>query len=116
MRFSILLLLALTACASGIQTDAQRVYQIEQNYKAGLAIAVAYKRLPDCPTTLVCKKPAIVTQLQQADDIAAPGLKSAQACVRSPACAHTSLAVDAANTAVAALIQITSKLNVKETQ
>lgn len=116
MRLSILFLLVLTACASGIQTDAQRVYQIDQNYKAGLAVAVAYKHLPLCPTTLVCSKPEIVKQLQDADDIAAPGLKSAQACVRSPACTHTSLAVDAANRAVVALIQITSKLNVKETQ
>lgn len=110
----ILLLLVLTACASGIQNDAQRVFQIQQNYNTGLAVAAAYKALPECPTTLVCKKPEIVKALQDADSIAAPGLKSAQACVRSPVCTNTALAVDAANTAVAALTAITSKLNTKE--
>lgn len=110
----LLAILLLAACAQGLTKPGQRIYQIQSNYNAGLAIAVAYKALPGCPLAPICKKADIVIDLQEADDIAAPALASAQTCVRSKTCQNTDLAVQAANTAVAALTAITSKLVIQE--
>lgn len=112
--FSAILFLALAACTQGLTLPSQKFYQFQSNYNAGLAAAVSYKALPVCPTAPVCKKPEIVTQLQEADDIAGPAVLSAQACLRSATCTNADLAVQAANTAVAALTKITESLVVKE--
>jgi len=114
MKILALALILLTGCVSGLQTNAQRMYQIDSNYQGALTIAVAYKALPACPTTLVCSKTEIVKQLQDADNVAFPALQSAQACVRATTCTNADLAIQAANTAVAALVQITSSLQVKK--
>lgn len=108
-----LTLLAVGGCVSGLQTNAQRLYQIDSNYQAALTIAVAYKALPDCPSTVVCKKAAVVKQLQDADNVAFPALQSAQACVRATTCQNSDLAITAANTAIAAFTAITANLQVK---
>ena len=44
------LLAALAACASlEAQTPAQRVFALKSDYRAVLALAVAYESLPRCP-------------------------------------------------------------------
>lgn len=111
-NLSVILLLLVVGCATGLTTKGQKAFQAESDYKAALAVAVTYKSLPDCPTSIICKKPEIVKQLQDADDVAFPSLQSAQACIRAN-CPSSALAIDAANSAVAALTTITSKLQVK---
>lgn len=119
MKFIYALILAISltgtgvGCAVGVTQPGQRIYQIQSNYNAALTVAVAYKNLPGCPLAPICKKADIVIDLQEADDIAAPALASAQTCVRSATCQNADLAVNAANTAVAALTAITSKLVVE---
>ena len=114
MRLVVFLFL-LAACATG-QTPAQKVFAIQGVYNAGLATAVAYKRLPPCPTVVVCSKPEVIKQLQEADDIAAPSLLAAQNIVRHPELGGSEKAIVAANEAVRILTAITARLVVKESQ
>lgn len=100
-------------CTPGLTKPGQRIYQIQSDYNGALTVAVAYKALPACPAALLCKKPEIVVDLQDADDIAGPAIKSAQTCVRSATCQNADLAVQAANSALLALTAITNKLQVK---
>ena len=114
-QLAVLAFVLLTACA-GAKTPAQKVFSAQSNYNTGLAIAVAYKALPVCPATVICKKESIVKQLQDADNIAAPALLSAQNVVRHPELGNQEAAIAAAQAAVAALTKITSALIVKEKQ
>lgn len=104
-------LLLLAGCATGT-TPAQKVYQAQSNYNAGLAVAVAYKNLPECGPNVspVCSKPEVVKTLQDADSVAYPALESAQKAVRTGTLDVAKAAAIAAETAVAALTKITSKL------
>ena len=110
-------LILLVACATA-STPAQRVFQIQNNYNAGLAVAVAYKALPTCGPgiTPVCKKDEVVKELQDADNIAAPALDTAQKAVRTGTLDVAQTAVIAAQAAVAALTAITARLVIKEAQ
>ncbi len=105
------LLAALAACASPeAETPAQRVFALKSEYRAVLALAVAYESLPRCPlvTTPVCSEPAVVALLRQADGRAEIALDGAEQVVRSPAASEGAgvLALEAAGAAVAVLRQI----------
>ncbi len=122
MRFArnyaaIFLVTLVAACAGNVapNTPAQSVFAAKATYAGALVIAVQYKNLPPCPSTPVCSDKAIVTKLQQADDIAAPALNSAEAAVRNPAFGSSALqtAVISAQNAVTFLTSITSTLQVK---
>ena len=105
------LLAALAACASlEAETPAQRVFALKSDYRAALAVAVAYESLPRCPivTTRFCSEPGVVSVLRQADRQAELALDGAEQVVRSPATSESAvaLALEAARSAVAVLRQI----------
>ncbi len=105
------LLAALAACASlEAETPAQRVFALKSDYRAALAVAVAYESLPRCPivTTPFCSEPGVVSVLRQADRQAELALDGAEQVVRSPATSESAvaLALEAARSAVAVLRQI----------
>ncbi len=105
------LLAALAACASlEAETPAQRVFALKSDYRAALAVAVAYESLPRCPivTTPFCSEPGVVSLLRQADRQAELALDGAEQVVRSPATSESAvaLALEAARSAVAVLRQI----------
>ena len=109
----ILFIALLVGCATAT-TNPQRVYQAQNNYNAALTVAVAYKALPTCPVVPICKTERVVKQLQDADDVAAPALETAQKAVRSGNMDTAQAAIQAANIAIAALTAITSQLVIKE--
>ncbi len=105
------LLAALAACASlEAETPAQRVFALKSDYRAALAVAVAYESLPRCPivTTSFCSEPGVVSLLRQADRRAELALNGAEQVVRSPAASESAvaLALEAARSAVAVLRQV----------
>ncbi len=105
------LLVALAACASlEAETPAQRVFALKSDYRAVLALAVAYESLPRCPVASAppCSEPGVVAGLRWADRRAEVALDGAEQVVRSPAASEgaVALALEAARTAVAALRQI----------
>ena len=108
--------LAGTGCATAPQTPAQAVYQVQGTYAAALQIAVTYKQLPTCAQPArpaLCSQPAVVTQLQKADDVAYAALTAAQNTVRTPgAGANLNTALVAAQQAVNAFAAITTTLQV----
>lgn len=118
----ILIAIALTgvlaACAGapgdspGISSPEQVVYKLHGDYAAALRVAVAYKNLPPCvtATTPICSEPAIVMQVQRADDLAFEALSTAQRMVRAPPSGGVQRAVNLAIDAIGAFVAITSKL------
>ena len=97
-------------CASAPQTPAQAVFTAKQDYAVALTAAVAYKNLPKCPTVAkVCSNPAIISQLQKADDAASALLDGAEVTVRTGG-SNTQMAITAATQAVAAFTSITKTL------
>lgn len=110
---SAVLALFLTACALAPQSPAQAVYQAKTDYAIALTAAVAYKRLPPCPTaSKVCSDPKIVKQLQAADTAAAALLDGAEVTVRQGG-GNAQMAITAAQQAVAALTSVTKLLGSK---
>jgi hypothetical protein len=112
---SIFLAVLLAACATGITTPQQTIYQATADYNAAASIVIAYKALPPCPAaTVVCSDAAVVVRLKQADTVAYNALVAAEATARTPgAGANAATALVAANQAIAALTAISSALTVK---
>lgn len=109
------LLLAVVACAVAPKSPAQSIYLIENNFRAALVVAVTYKELPRCGTTVIkqlCSDPKIVEKLRTTYDVANASLTAAQLTVRSGQ-GNAELAITAAQQAVIALTAITSTLEVK---
>ncbi len=105
-------LIVLMGCAGVTATldPQQAVYAAKQSYAVALTAAVAYKRLPQCPTaTKVCKDAKVIAQLQKIDDASAALLDGAEATVRSGG-TGSALAITAAQQAVAAFTSITATL------
>ena len=124
-RFSVLAALvmvtALVGCASRpgggsppLQSPQQVVFAAKSSYQVALTAAVAYKRLPVCatPRVLPCHDPAILAQIQKADNVAAAALDAAENAVRTPQVGDVprSKAITAAQTALAALTAITTTI------
>jgi hypothetical protein len=112
---AILILTTVAACAgvTAPQSPAQAVFAAKQSYAVALTAAVAYKRLPPCPTTTkVCSDPAIVSQLQKIDTASFALLDGAENTVRSGG-SNVQMAITAAEQAVQAFTTITSTLQVK---
>lgn len=106
----------LSACVAGLTRPDQRVFQAKTDYAVALTVAVAYRRLPPCPTaTQICSDKAVVAQLQKADRVASAALDAAETVVRTPGFGASSIdgAITAANAALAAMVSITSTLKVK---
>lgn len=110
-RFAAVLALAiLSACALIPQSPQQAVFSAKQSYAVALTAAVAYKRLPPCPTpSKVCSDKKVVGQLQKADDAAAALLDGAEVTVRTGG-GNVAMAIQAAQQAVAAFTSITATL------
>lgn len=108
-------LLTIVACAVAPKSPAQSIYLIENNFRAALVVAVTYKELPRCGTTVIkqlCSDPKIVEKLRTTYDVANASLTAAQLTVRSGQ-GNAELAITAAQQAVIALTAITSTLEVK---
>jgi hypothetical protein len=113
-RFLVIALLAGCSTTGTPQDPAQTIYALQSGYATALTVAVAYKGLPPCPTTVICSSPKVVTQMQQADDLAYAAIKAAETTVRTPgAGANQQTALVAAQQALAALTSITATLQVK---
>ncbi len=109
---AILILTTVAACAgvSAPQSPQQAVFAAKQSYAVALTAAVAYKRLPPCPTvTKVCSDPKVIAQLQKIDDASAALLDGAEATVRTGG-GNVQMAITAAQQAVAAFSSITQTL------
>ncbi len=109
---AVFVLTLVASCASVTATldPQQAVYAAKQSYAVALTAAVAYKRLPPCPTvTKVCSDKAVVVRLQKADDAAAALLDGAEATVRTGG-GNVAMAMQAATQAVAAFSSITKTL------
>lgn len=77
----------LSGCASQeAQTPAQRVYALQADYNAVLAVAVTYESQKRCTTTVIaaCSSVTVVNELRRGDDAARAALKAAQDTVRTP--------------------------------
>lgn len=106
-------LVLLAGCASAPQSPAQAVYQVQGQYAAALAAAVAYRELPTCVPggPPLCSSPPIVAKLQAADNVAYAALSAAQGIVRAPgAGASIPGAIAAAREAIGALSAIVATL------
>lgn len=105
--------LTLVASCAGVtapQSPAQAVFAAKQSYAVALTAAVAYKRLPPCPTVSnVCSDPAIVSQLQKIDTASSALLDGAEATVRAGG-GNVQMAITAAEQAVSAFTTITATL------
>lgn len=109
-------LLFLAGCSGTPQKPEQIVYDAHGKYVTALQVAVAYKGLPPCETGSgpICKKASIVTEVQNADDVAYPILSGAQAAVRAPSTGlNLDLIARAADEAVKAFKTITDKLRTR---
>lgn len=107
--------LAVAGCAStGNTTPEQTVFGAKSTYAAALTAAVAYKKLPACAATAPppCSSPAIVAQLQKADNVASSALDAAETAVRTPQIGTTATdrAVSAASAALAAFTALLATL------
>jgi hypothetical protein len=115
--YTISVALALAACAGGLSptTPQQTIYTVTSDYTAAATVVLAYKALPVCPAaTALCKDPAIVQKLRDADTIAYNALVAAENTARTPgAGANAATALVAANQAIAAFTAITATLSVK---
>lgn len=79
--------LALQGCATVSSqpdaTPAQRVYALEGDYAAALAVAVAYTQLPSCATgAKLCSAVVVKAKLQALDGAAWASLATAEDAVR----------------------------------
>lgn len=106
--------LALGGCVT-TQTAPQRAYQVEADYTAALAAAVAYRDLPTCGSgSVLCHDPAVTAKLVVLNRTAAAALATYRDAVltgQGPAMVAT-LALDAqAN--VAAFSEAIASLKVK---
>lgn len=130
IRFATLALAAALAGCAGVTTttsptgtttevtanaNAQRtVFTAKSSYVALLKVAVAYKELRPCSATvtLPCSDPAIVAQIQKADNVASMAIDAAEAAVRTPQVGATAQdrAIATANSALAALSALVSNL------
>lgn len=81
-------LAACSGCAADKPNNAQTaVFQIEQQYKHALQIAVAYDSLTLCTAPVhdvICSDPVVVKKIKNAKDVAGPAIQAAQATVRNP--------------------------------
>jgi hypothetical protein len=104
-------------CAVTPTTPQQTIYQATTNYNAAATMVIAYKALPPCGQSTsppVCSKPEIIQKLKDADNVAYNALVAAENTARTPgAGANAATALTAANQAIAALVAITSTLQVK---
>lgn len=106
---------ALAGCAStgATSSPATTVYQVESGYKTALVAAVAYKKLPVCkePRQLPCSDPAVVAQLQRADNVANAAIAAAESATRTPGFGKDAIAsaLGAANAALTALTAIVAQ-------
>lgn len=117
-RIIIVALAAFLAACTTPSTPAQAIYAAHGGYATALAVAVAYKNLPDCAlpsAPVLCKKMAVLDVVQKADDVAYATLTGAQATIRTPGVedSRIKLAVAAATNAVAAFQSIVQTLEVK---
>lgn len=119
--FIILSCVLFTGCATTStigQSPQKIVFSAKEGYAIALVGAVEYKKLPACttpPTTVICHDPAILAQLQKADDVTAVALDSAESAVRTPGIGDSAInfAVAAGKAALDAFTSITSKLRTK---
>jgi hypothetical protein len=116
--------LALLACAVALagcsttgalpETPQQAVFAAKSTYSTALTAAVAYKRLPACSAAVKppCSDPAMVAQLQKADNVAAAALDAAEAAARTPQIGQSAAAraVQAAQASLAALTTLIAQL------
>lgn len=111
--FAIAILTFVASCAGLPQSPQQAVFAAKQDYAIALSAAVAYRRLPICPsTTKLCSDPKVVKQLQAADNSASALLDGAENVVRTPGAGiNLETAVKAASQAVAAFTTLTGALN-----
>lgn len=115
---AILAVAMLAGCATTPQNPQQAVYAAHGTYTVALTAAVKYKQLPACtaPTApALCSKPAVVAQLQKADDVAFTALSAAQRVVRSSSegAGTIQTAIFNANQAVGAFAAIAKTLGVQ---
>ena len=116
---SVILSIVLVGCASSPtgQSPQSVVFATRAAYEAALIVAVEYKKLPVCtvPAPAICSDPGIVTQLQQADNVANIAITSATSAVRTPQVGSNAIdkAIVAANAALGAFTAITSQLRTK---
>lgn len=108
----------LGGCATAPQNPAQAVYAAHGTYTVALTAAVKYKQLPPCAqpaAPVLCAKPEVVRQLQQADDVAYAALSAAQKMVRNhnEGAGPIQTAVFNATQAVNAFANITKTLGAK---
>lgn len=111
-------LLGFSACSTDpktttAQTPAQTVYEAKSGYLVALSAAVAYKRLPACGANPPpCSRPAVVAQLQKADDVAAGALNAAETAARTPGLSDSTVSASAvaAKAALEAFTSITLSL------
>lgn len=112
-------ILTLTGCGASAptpKTPAQVAYEITATYQGALVTAVAYDRLPLCPVSApVCGTQATRTAIKVAVDQAYPAVTALQSVARSvnPDAAALTNAANAAEAALAALINITATLRTK---
>ena len=95
--------------------SAQRtVFTAKSAYAGLLQVAVTYKELKPCGPGISqpCSDPAIVAQIQRADNVAAVALDAAEAAVRTPQVGATAQdrAIATANAALAALSALLTNL------
>jgi len=115
MKYVLMMVMSilLMACAASPQTPAQSVYMIQNDFRAALVVAVAYKELPKCGTGIkLCSDPSVVHKLQDAYDVANASLTAAQTTVRVGG-SNAEMAVTAAKQAVLILTAITKTLEIK---
>lgn len=109
LLLALLLPAALGACASiEAKTPAQRIYALQADYNALLAVAVAYESRPRCagPPRLDCSDPGAVAEIRKADTDAHAVLRAAQAVARTPGASPSNLIFASAHAAIDALRKI----------
>lgn len=88
-------------------TAERTVFAAKSAYATALAAAVAYKKLAACSVIVKppCSDPAILAQIQKADNVTAGALDAAEAAVRTPSVGTTArdTAINAATASLAAL-------------
>lgn len=103
-----------TTAAVNSATAQRAVFAAKSSYAALLQAAVAYKELRPCAAGVLqpCSDPAIVAQIQKADNVASIALDAAEAAVRTPQVGATAQdrAIATANSALAALSALVSNL------
>src|SRR5678815_5866138 len=92
----------------------QTVYAAHGDYAAGLSIALKYKALPTCGPNVsaLCKSPAKLKELQDADDKAFAALSTAQQVVRGGPGPQANAAASEAQKAIAEFRKQTATVKV----